>query len=345
MKTTLLSIFILLLTACEERGINVPSSNTRFTAKKASTKVSTLKPSIKVLPMDMDKDISDEKPLDKSETKKEKIKLATKTTTKSKKEKILLDQKKTENKAIAVKIVKPLKKASSKQKKSIVKSDIKPSTKSPLVNNTKAKKILVTKKSKPKSESLFKNFPTFGNVSFENIPILNKVIPAPSKISQKRVKKQSTVQGSLSQKSTTKSSDVPSSNRFVGGKDSHSLDMGMIRIGKSNDYTSIILESYKWNRYQTIPAEISPVSGSYEFNYEPEANRIVAVVNGYNAFSALVGDQSELFKDNDIVKTMYIDRYVGKDGIKFIIELTKKVKMSVIDVQNPGRIIVNLYPL
>ncbi|RUM68105.1 MAG: hypothetical protein DSZ08_08645, partial [Sulfurovum sp.] len=215
---------------------------------------------------------------------------------------------------------------------------------------TKANKVVLSSKSK--KSYLFDSLPSF---SLQNIPLINQVIPAPSKTSQKRVKKGSS-KGSSKRKNgpynnsktyaqNIKSSNIASLERFFGGTSTTNLDMGMIRIGKSNVYTSIILDSYKWNGYNALPIENSPVSGNYLFTYEPKENRIVGIINGYNAFSALVEDQSDLFKESDMVKNIYIDRYIGKDGIKFIIELEQKAKVSVIDVQNPGRIIINLYPL
>jgi len=83
----------------------------------------------------------------------------------------------------------------------------------------------------------------------------------------------------------------------------------------------------------------------YFFKYEPYNNRIVGNIKGYNSFSALVTKKDELLKNNTTIKDIYIDRYVGDDGIKFIIELKERVKVNIIDVEDPGSIIIELYPL
>jgi hypothetical protein len=194
-------------------------------------------------------------------------------------------------------------------------------------------------KPKPKKKRKSHKFPS---LSLLDIPIINKVIPEPSKTSKKRVKSHASNTKSNTRRLTSSSNTT---RQFIGGTSMNNLDMGMIRIGRSKDYSSIILESYEWEGYKILPTTTASSSGKYIFVYEPENNRIVATLTGYNAFSALVGDQSALFNNNDIVQNIYIDRYVGNDGIKFIIQLKKRVKINIIDVDNPGRIIINLYPI
>ena len=131
---------------------------------------------------------------------------------------------------------------------------------------------------------------------------------------------------------------------FSGGGIVDNLDMGAIRIGRSPDYTSIIFDSYKYAGKNIISTNKSPISGTYLFTYEPSKNRIIAFIDGYNDFSALNDDQRELFKDSRVVKNIYVLKHIRKDGIKFVIELRKKVRAKIFDVKNPGRIIVNLFP-
>lgn len=136
---------------------------------------------------------------------------------------------------------------------------------------------------------------------------------------------------------------LPSKSFSGGGLVDH-LDMGEIRIGKSTDYTSIIFDSYIYVGKHKISTKKAKSSGTYLFTYEPSKNRIVAFIDGYNDFSALKENQEELFKESKIVKNIYVSKYIGNDGVKFIIQLRKKVRVNIFDVKNPGRIIVNLFP-
>lgn len=191
--------------------------------------------------------------------------------------------------------------------------------------------IPLPKASSLKLGSLSKTIPT---IPLSKIPIVNVLLPkdSGSKTSHKRIKSNKT---NLSQSGgETTSSSSNNSN----------LDMVNIRIGNSQDYTALIFDSYIWGGHNIDSTEEAHASGSYKFNYVPEHNHIVATLKGYSAFSALLGDQSELFKESDVIKNIYIDRYIGSDGIQFIITLKKKVKMHVTDVKDPARIIVNLYP-
>jgi len=132
---------------------------------------------------------------------------------------------------------------------------------------------------------------------------------------------------------------------FSGGGIISGLDMATIRIGKSSDYTSIIFDSYKYEGGKDIPTKKASNSGTYLFTYEPSKKRIIGLIDGYKAFSALLSDQRDLFKDNTIVENIYVLKQLGNDGIKFIIKLRKNVRVNIFDVKNPGRIIVNLFPL
>ena len=183
-----------------------------------------------------------------------------------------------------------------------------------------------------KLKSLIKSLPT---IPLSKVPILNSFLPDGSKISHRRIR--NSQYNAVNQKRSfgnNKSALSATSN----------LDMANIRIGRSKDYTTLIFDSYQWGGYNTESSVPAAESGNYEFSYEPENNRIVAQITGYNAFSALLGDQSSLFQDSDVIKNIYIDRYIGKNSIQFIIQLKKKVKITALDVKNPGRIILTLYP-
>ena len=132
---------------------------------------------------------------------------------------------------------------------------------------------------------------------------------------------------------------------FSGGGIVSGLDMATIRIGKSSDYTSIIFDSYQFEGKETLPTKKASTSGTYLFTYEPSKKRIIGLIDGYAAFSALLSDQRTLFSDNNVVKNIYVLKHLGNDGIKFVIKLRKNVRVNIFDVKNPGRIIVNLFPL
>ncbi len=165
--------------------------------------------------------------------------------------------------------------------------------------------------------------------AFPNIPLVNKVIPTSSKQTKDRLKKKNFTHKSES---------------FSGGRVSDGLDMGMVRLGQSSKYTRLIFDTYRWNE-EELPTERMDHSGTYIFTYEPNEKRITAIIDGYRAFSALVGDQSELYKGNPIVQTIHLDEYLDNSGFKFVIELKQHVNVYVYELHNPGRIIVDMIPL
>ena len=251
-----------------------------------------------------------------------------------------------------------------KQKSTIKKDSIKQNTlkEEPIkhVSSKKKKNILHKKRAKSSGSS---QIPILGSitsvlsspsVSLQNIPIINKIVPKPSEASKRRIKKRRPKVASSSShrnSNTTipvldseQSSHTPSVMNFSGGTSTSSLDMAKIRVESDNYQTNIILDSYIWAGYNTIPTEPSAVSGIYFFRYEPSSNRIVGNIKGYNTFSALLTKQDDMIKNNPMIKNIYIDRYIGDDGIKFIIELKKKAKVDIIDVEDPGSIIIELYP-
>jgi hypothetical protein len=163
--------------------------------------------------------------------------------------------------------------------------------------------------------------------SFPNIPIVNKVIPKSSNKSGRLGKKKSALKA----------------QSFSGGKVTDGLDMGVVRLGVSKSFSRIIFDSYKWEE-GALPTERVNQSGNYIFTHEPEKRQITAIVDGYRAFSALVGDQSALYEGNPYVRTIRLEEYLDDSGFKFVIELKEDVSVYVYELQNPGRIIVDLIP-
>jgi len=210
----------------------------------------------------------------------------------------------------------------------------------PKKHKSKAKKIKVPLVKEKKREKYFPT-PTTKKETSERLPSL-PTLPS--------IEREVPVTHKKNKISTLKESDkiintIPlPTESFSGGGLVDNLDMGAIRIGRSPDYTSIIFDSYTYEGKDKVSSTQSYSSGTYLFTYEPSKNRIIAFIDGYNDFSALKEDQRALFKESKVVKNIYVLKHLGKDGIKFVIKLRKKVRVNIFDVKKPGRIIVNLFP-
>jgi len=223
-------------------------------------------------------------------------------------------------------------------------------TKSKSVNNTvnsdsnlsKEKEDYPTLKLKGKSlkkNSSFANIPIINKITtsllpyINNIPILRdikKLLPISSKVAKTRLKKQY---------------KVTSTESFSGGAVVDGLDIGMVRLGQSSHYTRLIFDSYQWEGYAQLPIRKVQDSGTYIFTYEPKHKRITAILDGYQAFSALVGDHEDLYEGNNMVRTIHLDEYLDKSGFKFTIELKQEADIRVYEIHNPARIIIDMVPL
>ena len=202
--------------------------------------------------------------------------------------------------------------------------------------------LKLKEKSIAQDESLFTHIPIVNKISssllppIDKIPVLKdikKLLPQGSKRAKSRLNKQN------------KRTFFQRRESFSGGKPINGLDIGMVRLGQSSHYTRLIFDSYRWEGYAQLPVKKVNDSGTYIFTYEPENNRIVGILDGYQAFSALVGDHSDLYEGNTMVNTIHIDEYLDKSGFKFTIELKQKAKINVYELYNPARIIIDLAPL
>ncbi len=206
--------------------------------------------------------------------------------------------------------------------------------------------LTLKRKSLAKDKSLFNSIPIVNKIPsallppIDKIPVLKdikKIFPKGSSKAKSRLhkKKTDTIQTDES---------VSSGESFSGGSPVNGLDIGMVRLGQSSHYTRLIFDSYKWEGYAQLPVEKVNDSGTYIFTYEPENKRIVGILDGYQAFSALVGDHADLYEGNTMVKTIHIDQYLDKSGFKFTIELKQDAKINVYELHNPARIIIDLAP-
>jgi len=132
---------------------------------------------------------------------------------------------------------------------------------------------------------------------------------------------------------------------FAGGTITDGLDMGIIRLGKEGSTTRLVFDSFKWNSNTRTPSVRSHDSGSYTFRYNPQNRRITAIVNGYRSFSALQMGKARLFGSNEMVRKIYLEKYLDDSAYKFTIELKKNANVNVFELNGPGRIIVDISPL
>jgi hypothetical protein len=188
--------------------------------------------------------------------------------------------------------------------------------------------------------------------SLANIPIVNKlsssILPDISKIPiLKDIKRLVSSSSKMAKRRTGRKRQYTYVNvkSFSGGSPVNGLDIGLVRLGQSSHYTRLIFDSYKWEGYAQLPVEKVNDSGTYIFTYEPKNKRIVGILDGYQAFSALVGDHTDLYEGNTMIKTIHIDEYLDKSGFKFTIELKQDAKIRVYELHNPARIIIDLAPL
>ena len=190
-----------------------------------------------------------------------------------------------------------------------------------------------------KKDSSFANIPIINKISTSLLPDINKIpvlrdikklLPESSKIAKTRVKKKHI---------------VTSTESFSGGSVVDGLDIGMVRLGQSTRYTRLIFDSYQWEGYAQLPIRRVQDSGTYIFTYEPKYKRITAILDGYQAFSALVGDHEDLYEGNNMVRTIHLDEYLDKSGFKFTIELKQEANIRVYEIHNPARIIIDMVPL
>jgi len=190
-----------------------------------------------------------------------------------------------------------------------------------------------------KESSHLADIPIINKISTSLLPDINKIpvlrdlqklLPTGSKVAKTRVKK-------INKYTNTES--------FSGGSVVDGLDIGLVRLGQSSHYTRLIFDSYQWEGYAQLPIKKVQNSGTYIFTYEPKYKRITAILDGYQAFSALVGNHDDLYVGNNMVRTIHLDEYLDKSGFKFTIELKQEAKIRVYELHNPARIIIDMAPL
>ena len=313
---TLIPLF--LLAACQGRGM--PQLNGERTESSKKQKTPNDFPVLKVSTNSLKK----ERKLEKEKRKEEKRK-------EEKRKKEALDK---EKKA------KSKKEQEAKEKKKEQKAKLKEAKEEKKKEEEEKKKEENQPSIYKKTVDQLKTIPTLPTLKISNIPILNKVLPKPSETSKRRLK------GAAASLVAKSSSHKGSSSRqtFSGGTFVHNLDIGLVRLGQGNGYTRLILDSYRWEGDESVPVNKAPHSGTYIFTYEPKHKRIVGVLDGYKAFSALTGKHKDLYEGNKMVNTINIDEYLPRSGFRFTIELKQEAEVTIYEQHNPGRIIIDLSP-
>lgn len=204
-------------------------------------------------------------------------------------------------------------------------------------------KLTLKSKSLKKDDSLLERIPIVNKIGSSLLPPLNeipvlrdikKLLPKSDKDAAKRVHQK-----------YQRSAYATNTKSFSGGTIANNLDIGMVRLGQGSKYTRLIFDTYHWEGYAQIPVRKADHSGTYIFTYEPRQKRIVGILDGYQAFSALMGDHKDLYEGNNMVKTIHLDEYLDKSGFKFTIELKQEAKIQVYELDYPGRIIIDMMPL
>ncbi len=125
--------------------------------------------------------------------------------------------------------------------------------------------------------------------------------------------------------------------KFEGGHINDGLDLGMIRVSQTPETIRMVLDSYRLDAKGKRSGKVNRV-GVYTFVYHPEKRLISATINGYRAFSA---DLPE-FPSDSLVEKMYMDKYLDDSGYRFHIKLREDVNVKVFDLENPGRIVIDM---
>jgi hypothetical protein len=125
--------------------------------------------------------------------------------------------------------------------------------------------------------------------------------------------------------------------QFEGGSSTDGLDIKSIRIGKHDNFTRLVFDVKKKNNAQESVKKV----GYYTFSYVPKTNKITAVINGYDGFSA----QIPTFSSTSIVEKMYFEDYPDEDAYKFHIQLREDATVKVFDMENPAKLVVDITPL
>ena len=125
---------------------------------------------------------------------------------------------------------------------------------------------------------------------------------------------------------------------FAGGRTTDGLDIGTIRVSQNDERVRLVFDNYKWDYEKEGLGDKVDYVGRYDFVYDPEKTLITAKISGYRGFSAEV----PTFSRHNIVEKIYFGDEFDDSSYKFYIKLRQDAPVKVFDLNNPGRIVVDI---
>ena len=113
------------------------------------------------------------------------------------------------------------------------------------------------------------------------------------------------------------------------------LDIADIRISSSPERTRLVFDSYN-NGTKTS------VSGAYSYSYDVAKKIITLTLTGYKNISALDNAKTRNYHGL-VVKKIYLANK-GTDTLKCIIALKKDANINIFDINEPARIVIDIFP-
>ena len=142
----------------------------------------------------------------------------------------------------------------------------------------------------------------------------------------------------LSSKPIKKEYITEEKTKELKDKVSEGLDIGTIRVSQNGDTTRLVFDNYQWDYNSEALGDKVDNVGTYDFTYHPDQRVITAIIEGYQGFSAPLPK----FSRNHIIEKIYFDTYPDENGYKFHIKLRANANVKVFELNNPGRIVVDI---
>jgi len=134
---------------------------------------------------------------------------------------------------------------------------------------------------------------------------------------------------------------VAENQSFSGGKKSDGLDIKSIRKAYHGNYERLVLDSYYWSQAGAKAGEPADNVGHYRINYDKDKGVISVVIEGYRSFSA----KFPTFEKKSVIEKVYFDKYLDDSGYKFNIKLKDSVKIRVMALGKPARLVIDIKKL
>jgi len=125
---------------------------------------------------------------------------------------------------------------------------------------------------------------------------------------------------------------------FTGGATSDGLDIKSIRKAYHGNYERLVLDSYYWSQAGDKAGEPADKVGHYRINYDKDKDVISVVIEGYRSFSA----KFPHFDKKSVIEKVSFDKYLDDSGYKFNIKLKEDVKIRVMALGKPARLVIDI---